>query len=417
MKKLLPLFLSCFAFSWIAFAASPPYIFVWAGDDKQTASDFLAVIDADPASPHYGQVVTSIAAPGPYGMPHHTEATMPADGFLLANSFETGKTTVFDLRKPARPKVAAQFGDLDGYRAPHTYVRLPNGNILAAFQYHGGKNVPGPHHHGPASSSDSHAPDPDTAEGGGLVEFTERGRFVRAVSAMDPAMRGELIRPYSLVLLPGLDRIVSTNTNMKGNGKTRVVQIWRMSDLKLMRSLLVPGGADDTAHFYPGEPILAGDGKKVYIHTFSCGLYALTGVETNTPSVRQVNVFPGKECGVPWRLGQYWVQTLSTEHALVALDLADPAGPREVSRITFGDKTKPHWISPDASGARLVMDSGERGDHRVYLIDFDPATGTLKLDERFRDKGSDRPGVSLDGKSWPHGFKGDAFPHGAVFSK
>jgi hypothetical protein len=22
----------------------------------------------------------------------------------------------------------------------------------------------------------------------------------------------------------------------------------------------------------------------------------------------------------------------------------------------------------------------------------------------------------MDGKSWPHGFQGDAFPHGAVFS-
>jgi len=31
------------------------YLFAWCGDDK-TASDFLAVIDADPASLRYGQV-------------------------------------------------------------------------------------------------------------------------------------------------------------------------------------------------------------------------------------------------------------------------------------------------------------------------------------------------------------------------
>jgi hypothetical protein len=399
------------------FAGTPAWLFLWAGDDQKQASDFLAVIDADPASPRYGQVVASLAAPGPYGMPHHTEATMPASGYLLANSFESGMTTVFDLRRPTRPRVAMRFGDLGGYRAPHTYVRLPNGNILAAFQYHGGKSVPGPHHHGPASADGLAAADPDTAEGGGLVEFTERGRFVRAASALDPAMKGELIRPYSLALLPGLDRIVSTNTNMKGGGKTRVVQIWRMSDLKLLRSLIVPGEEGETSQYFPGEPIVAGDGKKVYIHTFSCGLYALTGVETSAPVIRRVHVFPGKECGVPWRLGRYWIQTLTTEHALVSMDLADPEGPREVSRIRFDPGTSPHWLSPDSTGRRLVINSGEGGDHRVYLIDFDPATGALRLDERFRDPGSDRPGVSLDGKAWPHGFQGDAFPHGAVLSR
>ena len=42
---------------------------------------------------------------------------------------------------------------------------------------------------------------------------------------------------------------------------------------------------------------------------------------------------------------------------------------------------------------------------------------TLKLDGRFRDAGSERPGVSMDGKSWPHGFHGDAYPHGTVFSR
>jgi hypothetical protein len=41
----------------------------------------------------------------------------------------------------------------------------------------------------------------------------------------------------------------------------------------------------------------------------------------------------------------------------------------------------------------------------------------VKLDERFRDRGSDRPGVSMDGKSWPHGFRGNAYAHGTVFSR
>ena len=33
---------------------------------------------------------------------------------------------------------------------------------------------------------------------------------------------------------------------------------------------------------------------------------------------------------------------------------------------------------------------------------------------RFRMRGA-IGGLSMDGKSWPHGFHGDAYPHGTVF--
>ena len=45
-------------------AQSNSYLFVWAGDDAKKSSDFLAVLDADSRSPHYGQVVASVAATG-----------------------------------------------------------------------------------------------------------------------------------------------------------------------------------------------------------------------------------------------------------------------------------------------------------------------------------------------------------------
>src|SRR5262249_55528340 len=123
-------------------AASPytqtgSYLFVWAGDDANKSNDFLAVLDADPRSPHYGQAIASVALPGSNGTPHHTELDMPADGFLLANAFESGRTVVFDLNQPQHPSVVTSFGDLDGYMHPHTYVRLANGHALATFQYHG----------------------------------------------------------------------------------------------------------------------------------------------------------------------------------------------------------------------------------------------------------------------------------------
>ena len=379
------------------YAQSNSYLFVWAGDDAKKSSDFLAVLDADSKSPHYGQVVASVAVPGPSGTPHHTELEMPDGGFLLANAFESGRTMLFDLRQPQHPSLVTSFGDLDGYMHPHTYVRLPNGHVLATFQYHGG--------HEPKS------------DGGGLVEFDERGHLIRSGSAMDAAAKGELIRPYSLVVIPALDRVVSTNTSMHADRDTRTVQVWRLSDLKLLRTLVLPPGPRRSEQQLPGEPRLLADSKTVLIHTFSCGLYQMEGIETDHPSVRHVKTFDGERCAVPLRIGHYWIQTLFSAHALASYDISDLAHIREVSRVTLDDKQKPHWIAADADSRRVVLNSGEYGEHRLFIVNFDSQTGALKLDEHFGDPGSDRAGVSMDSKSWPHGFHGDAYPHGTVFSR
>jgi hypothetical protein len=381
------------------YAQKQPYLFVWAGDDAKTSSDFLAVIDADASSPRYGQAVASVAVPGPSGTPHHTELEMPHGGFLLANAFESGRSMLFDLRLPLHPSLVTSFGDLDGYMHPHTYVRLPNDDVLATFQYHGG--------HDPK------------ADGGGLVQLDQRGRLIRAGSAMDPAAKSELIRPYSLVVVPALDRVVSTNTSMhfKNDGQTRTVQLWRLSDLKLLKTLVLPAGPGGTEQQLPGEPHLLANGKTVLIHTFSCGLYRLDGMEIDHPAVRHVKTFEGERCAVPLRLGHYWVQTLFSKHAVAVYDISDLDHIREVSHLTFDDKQSPHWLAVDENGRRIILNSGEYGEHRMFMLNFDPQTGALKLDDRFRDPGSDRPGVSMDGKSWPHGFHGNAYPHGTVFSR
>jgi 56kDa selenium binding protein (SBP56) len=375
------------------------YLFVWAGDDAKKAPDFLAVLDADPASPHYGQTVASVAVPGTPGRPHHTELEMPQDGFLLADSFESGRTSVFDMRDPRHPKLVTTFGDLDGYMHPHTYVRLPDQTVLATFQYHGGHEA--------------------KSDGGGLVEFDDHGKLIRSGSALGPDTKGELIRPYSLVALPALDRVVSTNTAMhfKTDGETRTIQIWRLSDLKLLRTMILPAGPHGSEQIEPGEPRVLDDGKTILIHTFSCGLYELDGVAGSDPSVKYVHTFDGEICAVPLRIGHYWVQTLFSDHAVAVFDISDPAKMREVSRVTFDDKQQPHWISADGDGRRIVMNSGEYGEHRLYMLNFDSKTGALTLEEHFRDPASDRPGVTMDGKSWPHGFTGEAYPHGTVFSR
>jgi hypothetical protein len=116
-------------------AANGHYMYAWVGDADRKGNDFLAVIDADPASASYGRFITTVATDQKTMNAHHTEYSMPASGMLFANDHDAGRTFVFDVRDPLRPKVATSFTDMGGYMHPHSYLRLPNGNVLASFQH------------------------------------------------------------------------------------------------------------------------------------------------------------------------------------------------------------------------------------------------------------------------------------------
>jgi hypothetical protein len=390
------------------------YLYVWAGDSAGLGSDFLAVIDADPKSPGYGSIVASVPTGVAGTEPHHTEDFVAANGHLLANGHHAGRTWLFDLTTPGTPRVDTSFGDVGGFSHPHSFFRTPDGNVLATFQYRAteASSDTGEHagmvHGGPRTT-------------GGLVLMDERGDVIRTGSAADPRVPDKLIFPYSVLQIPGIDRAVSTTTDMDtpNSGATgEWIQFWRLSDLTLLRSLHVPPGPDGSGNKYTGEPKLLPDGKSVYIHTFSCGLHLVRNVESETPTVRSVYDFEGEGCGVPVLTGQWWLQTIPAAHALVALDISDPEHPKEVSRVTLGDDEEPHWLAIDGTGRRLVLSSADAATaNRLYLLDLDPATGKLSLDERFQSAGDTLRGVSMAGRTWPHGFTGTAVPHGTVFSR
>jgi hypothetical protein len=403
-------------------AAAGSYLFVWAGDADAKASDFLGVIDADPKSPGYGKLVASLPVGDVGTYPHHTEHEMPANGHLLANGFGAGKTWLFDLTRPLEPRILASFGDLAGFSHPHTFIRLPNGNVMATFQYLATPaSVPMAHHHGGSTKAEaeSKADAPERATGG-LVEIDEAGRVIRSAAASDPAIADMFIYPYSVLPLPAIDRAVSTTTDMNDRNvkaTSQWVQFWRWSDLKLLRSIALPPGPGGKEQQFTGEPRLLADGKSVYIHTFNCGLYLLRDIDRPEPTARFVHAFEGTNCGVPVLTGSYWLQPVPDVHALVALDIANPEAPREVSRVAFGDDEAPHWIAIDPTGRRVVLNSAGSKGNRLFVIDLDRATGKLAIDPRFRDAGDSRAGVDLTGKTWPHGFTGKAMPHGTVFSR
>jgi hypothetical protein len=391
-------------------AAGPGhYLFVWSGDQAKAGKDFVAVIDADPASPSYGRLVTSMATDQVGVMPHHTEYVMPAGGMLFANDFGAGRTFVLDLRDPLHPKVANTFGELDGYAYPHSFVRLPNGHVLASFQYRSGAMAM----HGDMMDG---AMERSGALDGGVVEIDDSGRAVRSASNADPAFPGAALQPYSLAILPQIDRFVLTNSPMNNDGLLRstTAQLWRLSDLKLLKTFRLDPGEQLYAHLSPEEARVGPDGA-VYIQTLACGLQRVSGLAEDQPRAQLVYTFPGSWCGVPTFVGHYLVESVPDIHGFIVLDMTDAVHPREVSRLVISPDYSPHWTGVDRETGRIVVTSGREGD-RTYVLRLDPKTGALAIDTAFRDEDG-QPGFSFASRKWPHGWTGAGKPHGAVFSR
>ena len=388
------------------------YLFVWSGDSDGKDSDFLAVIDARPEAKTYGQVITTLPVGAKGTFPHHTEYEFPANAQLFANGWGAGQTFIIDLSDARKPKLAGQFKDITEYSFPHSYARLANGNILATLQVRkAGYEPPG-----------------------ALVEFDARGNLVRASSASVDGIDSKQLWPYSLLAIPRMDRVVTTNTEMglpkwamaKGHGashETHVlsdsnnIQIWRLSDLQLLATVIIPSPSGGKSNLNPAEPRLLADGS-VYVNTFNCGLFRISGIEGPSPRADHVFDFPGagtkKECGVPVVVGKYWIQTDPSVPGLIVLDTSNPDMPVEVSRLKLDERYKDaHWVAADRSTNRVVITGNSQS--WVLIANIDIKSGKLTLDEKFKMKGSDYAGIEFDRPRWPHGETGKAIVHGALF--
>ena len=371
---------------------APAYLYVWSGtaDTSQHAA-FMAAFDLRPGTATTGKIVKVVYA-GPGNGPHHTEHQLEADGVLFANDFGSGTTFRFDLATPGDPKLLGSFTTAGPYAYPHSFVRLANGDRLATYQ----KKI-------------------DGSEPGGLVELKPDGTALRWASAAPANGDSTQLVPYSLDVLATMDRVVSTSTSMTEITGVHV-QVWQLSDLKLLQTIEVPiagehalhASHDADHHMLPGEPRTLADGKTVMFGTFTCGLYRVTDVAT-APKVDFVYSFPGKWCAVPVVVGKYWVWTVPELRSVVALDVSNPAKPKEVSRLMLGESMEPHWMAKDESGTRLVVNTGGHGgDARMYLLRINPKTVALSRDPKtpVLEMGMvEVPGI---GDMVPR-------PHGAVF--
>lgn len=388
------------------------FLYVWAGDKDEKDQDFVAVYDLRQTSKTYGQVLSTTPVGMSGSLPHHLEYTLPPSGELLfANGHHHEAIMLFDVSDAEHPRLVRTLESTPGLRFPHDFTRLPNGQVLIGFLRSEGPSplkgdslVPGGH--------------------GGFAVFDAQGRWIRSISAADSTIP-EPIRLYAFALLPEIDRLVTTSAPMMEDFSADVVQIWRLSDFKLLRTLRVPearlpnGTVLKGSNGLPFEPRVLPDKRSVFMNAYRCGFYHLTGIETANPTLSAVYAIetpPENKgaCGVPVVVGNYWIMAVGRAHSLVTLDISDPAHPKEVARLYADSIFRPHWLAKDPGSDRLVVGAENGGEERMLIAHVDSTTGKLRWDTSLR--GADGLlGISFKLEQWPHGKTGEAFGHAALF--
>jgi hypothetical protein len=389
------------------------FLYVWAGDKDERDPDFLAVVDVRPASATYGQVI----ATEPVGMrgtlPHHTEYALPGAGRLLfANGHHHERTFLFDTDSAPRPRLVRSLPPVPPYRYPHDFLRLPDGNVLVGFL---------------RSEGPSPAPGDTTMPGGhgGIALVDGQGRVLRTASAAAPGLRAP-VRVYAFAPRPDVDRLLTTSAPMMEDTSADVVQVWRLSDLALLHTLQVPPArlADGTTlprgHQLPFEPRVMPDGS-VLLNAYGCGVYRVSAIESAAPRIANVHTIDVRAtgdslaaCGIPVVVGRYWIMAVGRLSALVTLDVADPARPREVARLAADGGFRPHWLAKDPGSDRVIVGAENGGENRMLMARVDRRTGRLWWDESLR-AADGTLGISFRRDRWPHGASGEAFGHAALF--
>ncbi len=220
-------------------------------------------------------------------------------------------------------------------------------------------------------------------------------------------------------------------------GKT--VQVWRLSDLSLLRTVSLPPGPRGEENLAPYEArfVHAAGSQTIFVNCVAGNsLYVSRNLASPDPEFRLVYDF-GKHSGVAYPAlthdDRYYLQPLTDENRLVLLDVHDPLHPKPVSELHFdhepADPARPrqghlHYLTLDlderrAAASDYVIDIPPTltfdGDRRVYLLQFDPQTGKVSFNLSFRDEFTGQVGVDFNREVWFHGKTGAARPHGTIF--
>lgn len=114
-------------------------LYVWTRDADHQESDFIAVVDVDPNSESYGNVVATAPTNSPANEAHHFGYTVNTDR-IFAGGMMTNNIFIYDVETNPRQPTLIKTVDLNstGYSGPHTLYAVPGGMMVAMLGAVGG---------------------------------------------------------------------------------------------------------------------------------------------------------------------------------------------------------------------------------------------------------------------------------------
>jgi DNA-binding beta-propeller fold protein YncE len=399
-----------------------PYLVVWAGDDDRRDEDFLAVLDANPRSRHYGRVLATVPVGSRGNEPHGVNDVMRTDGLVVATGLRSDRVFVFDMRNPTRGELKRVIEPSASrvLRAPVAVVTDRRGPAFVTqadrARYRGiGREV-------------LDAP-------GGLLELDLPGRGVRERSAAADA-RSYIVAPSGGAIANGF--LVTTNRGHGWIDSTQgeflpgmSVQVWSLKNRRVRATVPLEAGPRGEENLGPLAVAPVPNRRHVYVDTYDGGaLYVTDSLDLDRPVFKLAHDFGGgsRPSGAAVRPdGRLLVVALAGRDEVVGLDLRDPWHPSVAFRVDIPSrgrgKAGPSALAMSADGGKVavadytvdVRTQHLDGDRRVHMLRYDEDEGVFTLDERFKDEETGEEGVSFDREEWPHGRTGPARPHGVLF--
>jgi selenium-binding protein 1 len=107
-------------------------LYVWTRDADGKDSDFLSVVDADPASETFGSIIATTPTGSARNEAHHFGYTEDA-GRIFAGGLFSNRLFIYDVETDPRSPRLVRTVDLDptGYHGPHTLYAVPGGVMLS----------------------------------------------------------------------------------------------------------------------------------------------------------------------------------------------------------------------------------------------------------------------------------------------
>lgn len=197
-------------------------LYVWTRDGDGRQSDFISVVDVDPESDSYGEVVATAPANAEATEAHHFGYTVDADRIFGGGLF-SNQLFVYDVEiDPVNPELMSTV-DLDptGYSGPHTMYAVPGGVLLAML---GAVDGGGP---------------------GALVLVDDDGTFQEAWPVVYP--EGQPGYMYDVGVKPEMNLMISSSwahpghikegTHMEHSGNEIVVWDWETKEILQVEEL------------------------------------------------------------------------------------------------------------------------------------------------------------------------------------